>query len=192
MTLSNCELFKKVKECKFISDPSIFTFILESQNLTLDDLNETDRAYLNHFVKCFVDLSKKKWKQVYGVQHRFDGRFGDWLSRDVAIPDLSKAIENTTASSLENGRSSIDFSKLNKRPSSRSTERISDENYEKTRKFENSPDKHIIPRKISPSDALAHILEYDLTEVAYTNMLLISKDHGADIWPPYNEACSMN
>ena len=50
------------------------------------------------------------------------------------------------------------------------------------------PEKPIsLPQKISPSDALAHILENDLTKTAYNNMKQISKEHHADIWPNYNK-----
>ena len=46
-----------------------------------------------------------------------------------------------------------------------------------------------LPQKLSNSDALAHILENNLTKSSYINMRLISKNNYADIWPTYNNIC---
>ena len=44
-----------------------------------------------------------------------------------------------------------------------------------------------LPKKIADEDALAHFFHADLTKEAYVANRLISKDHGADIWPTYND-----
>ena len=55
-------------------------------------------------------------------------------------------------------------------------------------KLDSVPAKPIIlPRKVSPIDALAFLLSTNMTKEAYVSMRLFSKSHGADIWPPYDE-----
>ena len=42
-----------------------------------------------------------------------------------------------------------------------------------------------LPTKISPTDGLIHLFHSNMTQEAYISNRLISKEHGADIWPSY-------
>ena len=44
-----------------------------------------------------------------------------------------------------------------------------------------------LPTKIAADDALAHLFYTDMGKDAYVRNRLMSKSHGADIWPTYNE-----
>ena len=54
--------------------------------------------------------------------------------------------------------------------------------------MEKPPSKDVsLPRKINDDDALAHLFHADLTRDAYISCRLMSKSHGADIWPVYHD-----
>jgi hypothetical protein len=42
-----------------------------------------------------------------------------------------------------------------------------------------------MPTAITPTNALSHLLQNNITKEAYQSNHLISKEHGADIWPTY-------
>ena len=77
MPLSNCDLFNKVKESKFNYGPSILTFVLENQNLSLNNLNENQYDTLEHFIKNFLKQSKRKWLSANYTQINFERRCKD-------------------------------------------------------------------------------------------------------------------
>ena len=42
-----------------------------------------------------------------------------------------------------------------------------------------------LPQRVSNEDALAHLFFTNMTREAYTSTRLVSKEHGADVWPSY-------
>lgn len=52
--------------------------------------------------------------------------------------------------------------------------------------LDEAPRRNIsLPSKISAEDGLVHLFQTDQTRDAYIETRVISKSHGADIWPPY-------
>ena len=114
--------FEKLKTANFKIEPEIKTFVLEDQNILLENLEEDQLASLNSFLQLFKKTSQKKGTEVGRSQSKLDSKFGVWLSSELSPPQLKQKVKSAKATPSKGGRPKMDFSQLSKRSRDRETE----------------------------------------------------------------------